>query len=277
MTCDEYVRAIDAYLDDELSVMDILRAHGHLISCERCHRVMSSEATLHGLLASDAAADQAPQALRERILKRVVAEAVEGASSRSEARSRPGAFAGFSGVLMAALLIGLLLVVPWMPGNREPEGLAPLEGEVAAKHVLYSAAHQPALEIRTSDAPEIARWLEHRTGLSVKLPDLERADGRLIGARMSSLADEPAAYLLYEWGGHRLSLFVTRPTPAGNSDPGKVGAMDDLHTAALRGVILAWWQEEDEGQLYAAAFTGDPAALREFANLCMRGGQQEMD
>ncbi len=41
MTCDEFLRAIDAYLDDELSVMDILRAQGHLVACEFCHRVTS--------------------------------------------------------------------------------------------------------------------------------------------------------------------------------------------------------------------------------------------
>jgi hypothetical protein len=34
MTCNEFVRAIDAYLDDELSVLDILRGHAHLLSLE---------------------------------------------------------------------------------------------------------------------------------------------------------------------------------------------------------------------------------------------------
>jgi anti-sigma factor RsiW len=272
VTCDEFVRAIDAYLDDELSIMDILRAHGHLISCEWCHRVMGSEATLHSALTNDAARDQASDSLRERILRRVVAEDVEATSRRSEARSGPGAFASFSALLAAGLLVGLLLVTPWMPGRGESEDLVPLAAEVAAKHLLYGAT-QPALEMTTSDASEMARWLEHRAGLSFKLPDLDRADGRLIGARVSSLADEPAVYLLYEWGGRHLSLFVTRPVPAANRGAAKAAADDAVHTAALRGVILAWWEEEDEDRLYAAAFTGDPAALREFAYLCMRSGQ----
>jgi mycothiol system anti-sigma-R factor len=272
MTCEEFVRAIDAYLDDELSIMEILRVHGHLVSCELCHRVMGSEATLHTLLTNDAARDQAPESLRERIVRAVVAEDVEGASRRSETRSRPGAFASFSALLAAGLLVGLLLVVPWMRASREHEDLAPLAAEVAAKHLLYAATHHPALELRTSDASEMARWLERRTGLSLKLPDLDRADGRLIGARVSSLADEPAVYLLYEWGGRHLSLFVTRLGPGANRRTEKVAGDDDLHTAELRGVILAWWEEEDEDQLYAAAFTGDPAALRDFAYLCIRGG-----
>jgi anti-sigma factor RsiW len=273
MTCDEFVRAIDAYLDDELSIMDILRVHGHLISCELCHRVMGSEATLHNLLTNDVMRDQPPKSLRERILRQVVAEDAQGASRRSETRSRPGALSSFSALLTAALLVGLLLVVPWRPGGREPEDLVPLAAEVAAKHLLYSATHHAALEMRTSDASEMTRWLERRAGLSLKLPDLDRTDGRLIGARVSTLADEPAVYLLYEWGGRHLSLFVTRPAQGASRGGEKVAAADALHTAVLRSVVLAWWEEEDEDRLYAAAFTGDPAALREFAYLCIRGGQ----
>lgn len=274
MTCEEFVRAIDPYLDDELSIMEILRVHGHLVSCELCHRVMGSEATLHNLLTKDAARDQPPESLRERILRAVVAEDVEGASRRSEAQSRPGAFASFSALLTAGLLVGLLVVVPWMPGSKEPEDLMPLAAEVAAKHLLYGVPLHAALELRTSDASEMARWLQRRAGLSLKLPDLDRANGRLIGARVSSLADEPAVYLLYEWGGRYLSLFVTRPAAGANRGAEKVAGDNDLHTAELRGVILAWWEEEDENQLYAAALTGDAAALREFAHLCIRGGQE---
>lgn len=92
MTCDEFVRAIDAYLDDELSIMDILRVHRHLLSCEPCHRVMGSEARLHSLLAEDAVSPQPPGSLRERILERVAPEAgagVAGASSEPLSRSGP--------------------------------------------------------------------------------------------------------------------------------------------------------------------------------------------
>lgn len=274
MTCEEFVRAIDAYLDDELSIMDILRVHGHVVSCELCHRVMGSEATLHALLTNDAAGDRAPDTLRERILRRVVAEDIECSGRRSRAPSRPGAFASFSALFASALLVGLLLVVPWVPGDREREDLVPLAAEVAAKHLLYTSTQGPALEMRTSDASEMARWLGRRAGLSLKLPDLDRTDGRLIGARVSSLADDPAVYLLYEWGGRHLSLFVTGRLP-GADRGGAEEVVDDveLRTATLRGVVLAWWEEEDEGRLYAAAFTGDPGALREFASLCIRTGQ----
>jgi hypothetical protein len=53
----------------------------------------------------------------------------------------------------------------------------------------------------------------------------------------------------------------------------RVGDRLGLSTAAFQGVALAWWEEEDEGQLYAAASTGDASGLREFAILCIRSGQ----
>jgi len=275
MTCNEFVRAIDAYLDDELSVLDILRVHAHLLSCELCPRVMESEAALHSLLAEDAVRDQVPGPLRERIVRRVAAEEdVEALSRTSVARSRRGPFAALSALLAAAAFVVLLLLVPLLPESRGPRDLVPLAAELAAKHLLYSSGREAALEMRTSEPAEMSRWGERRLGLSLKVPRLDEAGGRLVGGRVSSLADAPAVYLLYEWGGRRVSLLVTRSVPDRRRG-GSERAFDrvELTTETLRGVALAWWEEEDEGQLYAAASTGDPSGLREFALLCMRSGQ----
>ncbi len=275
MRCEEFVRAIDAYLDDELAVMDILRAHGHLLSCELCPRLMGAEVTLHALVARDASREQAPDSLRERVIRGLVDEEKAGSrGERSGPRSRAGPITSLSAALVAGLLLRLLGLVLWLPGGRGPRDLAPLAAEVAAKHLLYGSGEAPTLEIRTSELSVMARRTERRLGLSLKLPQLDRADDRLVGARMSSLADAPAAYLLYERGGHRISLFVTRPVSgAGHGGVAKVVDGVELHTATLRGVALAWWEEEDEGRLYAAASAGDPDQLRDFAALCIRSGE----
>jgi mycothiol system anti-sigma-R factor len=272
MTCAEFVDALDAYLDDELSIRDILRMHGHVRSCERCHRVMASEALLHTLIADDATLDRSPESLRERILRRAVAKHAEDTGTRS-APSPPNKFVFFPALLVAAFLVGLLLVVPWLPASRDSEDAMPLAVEAAAKHLLYTGTRGRVLQVRTSDPSEIARWLEGGLGLSVKVPQLDGADGRLLGARVSSLADDPAAYLLYEWRGRRVSLFVTRSATGANRR-GAEDAVDDveLHTSIVRGVVIGWWEEEDEGRLYVAAFTGEPTTLREFASLCIRSG-----
>jgi anti-sigma factor RsiW len=275
MTCDEFLRAIDAYLDDELSVMDILRAQGHLLSCEFCHRVMESEAALHSLLAVEAVAAEPPASLRERIIRRVAGEEdgkawVSSGPARTF-RSRLEPFAWLPAALAATALVGLLLLALWIPASRGPGNLVPLVAEVAGKHLLYSSGQRSALEVRGSEPSEMVGWAKRRVGLSLRLPRLDRADDRLVGARVSSLVDAPAAYLLYERDGRRISLFVTRSVP-GTDRGGSESIVDgvELYTATLQGVALAWWEDEDEGRLYAAASTGDADAVREFAFLCIR-------
>jgi anti-sigma factor RsiW len=273
MTCDQFLRAIDAYLDDELPIMEILRVHGHLISCPVCRRVMGSENTLYSLLADEASRDHPPAALAERIIQGVTAEEKLAPSGRPPG-PRLGLLAVLSAVVVAVALIGFLLAAQGIPGHGETTDLIPFAAEVAAKHMLYRDGWGGALEIRTSDSSEVTRWAERHAGMSLKLPDLDQAGMRLLGGRVTSLGDAPAVYLLYDGRGRRVSLFVTSSVPSANHG-GSSTVVDGvkLSTSTLRRVALVWWEEEDEGRLYAAASTGDPSALQQFVLLCARGGQ----
>jgi putative zinc finger protein len=71
MKCDQFLGAIDPYLDEELSIIDSLRMHGHLLLCKRCRQVIGSETTLHALLVKDGMADQPSDSLRERIIREI--------------------------------------------------------------------------------------------------------------------------------------------------------------------------------------------------------------
>ncbi len=74
MTCHEFTRAVDPYLDDELSVMEILRMQRHMFSmfsCDACRKVMGAEAAFHAVLRREAVGEEPPASLRERILERV--------------------------------------------------------------------------------------------------------------------------------------------------------------------------------------------------------------
>ncbi len=90
---------------------------------------------------------------------------------------------------------------------------------------------------------------------------------RLVGGRISSLADAPAAYALYDRSGQFISLFVTRRVPfarRGWIERHVDGA--ELYLASLRGVALIWWEEMPADRLHAAASAGDEDAL-------VKGGQ----
>lgn len=271
MTCDEFLSAIDPYLDGELSVIQVLRMHRHLTQCERCRRVMDSEAALHVLLSAEAAEDQPEASLREQIRQRVRGEDDD---AWSDLGSEPRRFAVLSAYLTGAAIaaiLGLLLIIP---GSTGPKPLPPFAAELAAKHLLYSQGPGDPLELRTSDALQMTVWLEQRLGSSLRLPRLPRANDRLVGGRMSSVADSAAAYVLYEVGGHKVSLFVTKLLPLA-----RLGAKEEevagveLYISVVDGVAVAWWEDEEAGRLYAAASTDGIGRVLDFALLCARSGR----
>jgi len=266
MTCNEVPKVIDAYLDGELSVAATLQAHEHFAACENCRRILESEAALHGLLVQASRAEPLPTGLRSNVLGRLL-------PTVGRARSRParrlivrfGIVSGFVGLAVASWLVTERLLPPPM---------TPLAAELASKHLLYGEGHGGALELVTSEPAKMGSWFQGRLGFPVSLPSVAKRPERLVGGRISSVADAPAAYALYDRSGQSISLFVTRRVPfarRGWIERHVDGA--ELYFASLRGVALIWWEEKPADRLYAAASAGDEDALVEFALLCVKEGQ----
>ena len=265
MTCQEIPGVIDAYLDGELSVAATLQAHEHFAVCENCRRILESEAALHGLLVQAARAEPVPTELRSDILVGLDTGVTVRLHPARRLVARFGIVSGFVG-LAALAWLGTELVVP--------RPMSPLAAELASKHLLYGEGHGGALELMTSEPAKMGIWFQGRLGFPVRLPSEARRPERLVGGRISSVADAPAAYALYDRSGRSISLFVTRRVPfarLGWTERHVDGA--ELYFASLRGVVLVWWEEKRADRLYAAASSGDEDALVEFALLCIKGGQ----
>jgi anti-sigma factor (TIGR02949 family) len=265
MTCDEVPSVIDAYLDGELSVAATLQAHEHFAACENCRRILESEAALHGLLVQAARAEPVPTELRSGILCRLDVARPPRLHPSRRLVVRFGVVSGFVG----------LAVLAWLATERLlPRPMTPLAAELASKHLLYGEGHGGALELVTSEPAKMGTWFQGRLGFPVRLPSAARSPERLVGGRISSVADAPAAYALYDRSGRSVSLFVTRRVPfarRGWTERHVDGA--ELYVASLHGVTLVWWEEKQADRLYAAASGGDEDALVEFALLCIKGGQ----
>src|SRR5262245_60755944 len=106
MTCQDALSAMDAYLDGELTVFEVLRVERHLAHCASCRHVMDSEAALHALLEADGMDEVPPASLRERILYQVRAER----AAHDVGRSVLGPLPRFNTRLAWGGLIALLLV-----------------------------------------------------------------------------------------------------------------------------------------------------------------------
>lgn len=259
MTCPDCLRLLDPYLDDQLSVVDTLRVQGHLLCCEPCRRTAESETVLRAAIRAGVEADHAPAGLRERILEHVLASPVRGSAARRGWLRR---------ALPAALVAGLVAVLASLRGAGGPAEVSPLAAEVAAKHLVY--AGRGAVDFAAPEAPRVAAWLEARLGFPVAVPTLARPGERLLGARVSSLADRPAGHLLYDRDGRRISLFVAGGEVGRAAAGGAwrtVVEGEELYTAVVGGVALVWWETGD--RLYVAASDAGGGEVVEFARRCL--------
>jgi mycothiol system anti-sigma-R factor len=270
MTCQEFLRALDPYLDDELSVLEVLRIQEHLRDCERCRAMADSEGVLHSLLAADTIQDDAPPALRERILQRVA-----GPPPAPIPSARPrGRFASRRALLAGVGLVGLVLVALVIAGLRGRGDVPPFAEEITARHRLYTEAPAPTLDLTTPDVARLTGWLESRLGYPIHAPRPVGPSEHLLGGRVSSVADAAAAYLLYEWGGHRLSVFVM-PPQAGTQLKRAERMVEgvELYTTALHGLSVVWWEDTD--RLYVVVSAAAPTELEAFAVRCVRSGRAQ--
>lgn len=263
MTCDEFLRAVDPYLDDELPVTEILRVQEHAAACAACRHALDSEASLHALLAASALDEEPSAGLRARLARATGGAPLapaRGWRRRIWLRALPAA------MLATGVCAGILLTVLLADLHRGPE-IPPLAMELAAKHALYSG-RDGGLELRTGEADEMTAWLRQRLGFPVALPALARPGERLVGARISSVADGPAAYLAYERGGGRISLFIARTPAAALGGTRRIVDGVELYVAAVGDMAIVWW--DDDAQVYAAASRSGLEDVIDFALLCVR-------
>ncbi len=268
MICKELGRYIDAFLDDELSVMENLKVQAHLVFCGKCRTVIESEVGLRSLIEADALEDSAPEHLREKILHQIGERPAQEPSRPLEQFTfRQRIF--FTGLLAGAATLGLILALAAYLFKGLPGDVSPLAAELVAKHRIYSGG-EGDLQVRSSDSLEVASWIRARLDFPVHLPQLARPGERLVGARLSSIADGQAAYLLYERAGRRVSLYVFKALPILlSSGSPKLVAGVQFFTSTLEGYPVVWW--EDQERYYAAISDSGMNDLIEFGLLCVQG------
>lgn len=268
MICKELAKYIDAYLDDELSVIENLRVQAHLVFCGKCKAVVKSEVSLRGLIEADALEDNAPDHLKEKILQQI------GERSRPERSQALGLFTSrvrlfLTGLLAGVATMGLMVFLAPYLIKGSPANVSPLVAEMVGKHQIYGQ-DRGNLQLESSNAVEVASWLRQRLDFPVKLPQLARPGESLVGARVSSIADGQAAFLLYERDGRRISLYLFKaaPTHLLVGTPKSVAGVQ-FFTSTLGGYSAVWW--EDDGRYEAAISDGGINDLIEFGLLCVKG------
>lgn len=251
MNCIEFEVSLHPYIDGELSPEGMQAADSHAVACPACAVLARGLRELRAIVRRQPR-ETSPSDLRARIAGLV-------RHDQRRRRWRPWLLVPASAVV--ALVTGAMLV------TTRPA--APLIAQLVDKHLAYAQLERPA-ELASSDRGDIARWFLERARLRVPVPDFSPAGIRLVGARLVDARERKAAYLLYEKGATRLSVFAV---PIRRSDAGFSGHQVTYHggrysTKALKGLRTVSWS--DEGAMFALISTLDADALLDCAERLRR-------
>lgn len=188
LRCAGISRFVDTYLDGEFAETDRAEFEAHLGDCESCRGKVRVQAEWKQAIKEAAPREQAPAALRNRVARSIARESKPMLSWRAWAvRAMPAAAA------VGLLATFMISKVQWSP--------------VAADLV---AKHQKTTPIEVSGGPDqVRKWYADKVDFPVRVPQLCRqAACSLRGARLSSVGDKPAAYLVYDINGDKVSVFI---------------------------------------------------------------------
>ncbi len=237
MDCRELERTLEPYLDGELEARELAEADAHLARCAPCRDFLEARsraralvrARLREAMGPGGEAGRAPEALRARI-----AEALER-ERRSPWRR---AFSPIPLAALAACAAGVLVV---LAGHSASD---PLVEETVRKHARDLPLELSAAAV-TADA--IPAMLASKLDFYPRPPRFRAPGLSLVGARLSTISDRPAAYMRYQTPHGHMGLFII-DDPGG--EVGRMGRAVKVGPATVRlmnsrGYNVAVWRQRE--------------------------------
>lgn len=124
-----------------------------------------------------------------------------------------------SGLSWPAIAAALAMMAVGLGGGWFARGLqapnttamASLVQEAVAAHAVYSVDPHRPVEVAGTEEELLVRWLSARVGEQLAAPDLSVQGFTLVGGRLLSVEEGPAAQFMYEnEGGKRITLFAVK-------------------------------------------------------------------
>ena len=140
---------------------------------------------------------------------------------------------------VAILAVGVAL--GWAGRGAAPQNMqiqvAGLVSEAIAAHAVFTADPHRPVEVKADEEDLLIRWLSNRVGEQLSAPDLSANGFELVGGRLLSAVEGPAAQFMYEnTNGTRITLFAVR---SDNSQMAEFEFKNDGNTNSF------YWQDEN--------------------------------
>jgi anti-sigma factor RsiW len=238
VTCHEAIRALDPYIDDELTEQDARPVRAHVRSCVYCfQRAQDREALRRALRTLPYYG--APTRLGITI------------AARGTARSVLPKVRGWAIAAMVAIAAGGALGVRLWTRTHVTSVVAE---QVVARHV-NALATQHIVDVRSSDQHTVKPWFQGKLDFAPPVYDLADAGFPLIGGRVDRIGGRTVAALVYQRRLHVITTFVSDA-----EDP----IPEDL-VQTIRGFHERHWT--DHGMCFWVVSDLNAEELAEFASL----------
>lgn len=208
MQCSECERAMDAYLDEALTVDERTTVREHVASCAKCARELEERTQASARLREALPRHPAPDVLRARV-RAAVQDAVAG-----EARTRRfGGVARVAAVAVIAAALGSGLTLAAVE-RRGPS----TESAVLASHIR-SLMPGHLTDVVSTDQHNVKPWFNGRVDVAPAVPDLATAGFPLVGGRLDYVDGHVAAAVVYGRRRHVVSVYSWPAPGSGDMEP----------------------------------------------------------
>jgi anti-sigma factor RsiW len=191
VTCHDAIRALDAYIDDELPEHRSASVRDHVRSCVYCfQRAQDREALRQSLRRAPYYA--APMRLASTIAIR---------RARAQMMPRVGGWAAAAAVVAAATVTG---VSTWTHRHTR----AVIAEQVMTRHV-NALATQHLVDVRSSDQHTVKPWFQGKLDFAPPVFDFTDTGFPLIGGRVDTIDGRAFAALVYQRRLHIITAFIS--------------------------------------------------------------------
>jgi mycothiol system anti-sigma-R factor len=209
LRCAGIQRFVDTYLDGEFAERDRAEFEEHLVTCESCRQKTKQQSDWRSSVRAAAPRELAPAALRNRVMRQIARQSPQRRSLRRWIQR----------VLPAAAAAGLL--ASYGASRLHLSRELRVCDDVIAKH-----QRNLPVEI-TGGTNQVEAWYTDKVDFPVRPPSFGQGVP-LRGGRLADIGEHPAAYLVYDDEGNKVSVF--------EFDLAELpGSISSAHTAWVRG------------------------------------------